>query len=92
MQEKYDAINEIKVRTDLLLLQLSEGKYVSMDAYTNNFFHLKLAYSEFKPFTVDLPFLNWLQTSHASILSEIVMTGRIIMALHNFFRLAETKV
>ncbi|MGP6467489.1 hypothetical protein [Pantoea agglomerans] len=90
MQEKYNAIKEIKVRTDFLLLQLSEGKYASLDAYINNLVHLKLTYSEFKPFTVDLEFLKWLQNSNPTLLTEIVMTGRIMMALQNFFKLAES--
>ncbi|WHQ76802.1 hypothetical protein [Pantoea sp. Lij88] len=88
MQKKYELVKDIKIRTDLLLLQLSEGTYTSLDAYINNLTHIRLAYCEYNPFTTDPEFLAWLQRKDATFLPEIALTGRLIMALQNFFRLA----
>lgn len=88
MHEKYQRITEIKAQTDGLLTQLCEGEYRSLYNWANNVAHLKLAYCEFGPYTADAGFLAWLKQHDAVMLSEIAMTGRALMALQNFFRVA----
>lgn len=88
MHEKYKRITEIKAQTDDLLAQLSEGEYRSLDTWANNVAHLKLAYCEFGPYTADAGFLAWLNQHDAVMVSEIAMTGRALMALQNFLRVA----
>ncbi len=88
MNEKYRRITEIKAQTDELLTQLSEGEYRSLDVWANNLTHLKLAFGTFPSFMSDPVFLAWLKQHDAVMVSEIAMTGRALMALQNFFRVA----
>ena len=88
MQQNYARIAEIKAQTDELLIQLSEGEYRSLDVWANNLAHLKLAFGLFSPYMSDCVFLTWLKQNDAVMVSEIAMTGRSLMALQNFFRLA----
>jgi len=39
----------------------------------------------------DTSFLMWLNVHHAVMLSEIVMTGKAIMALQNFMKVTMTQ-
>lgn len=88
MQHKYARVAEIKAQTDELLTQLSEGEYRSLEVWANNVAHLKLKYCLFGPYIADAGFLAWLQQHDAVMLAEIAMTGRALMALQNFFRVA----
>lgn len=88
MHEKYKRVTETKAQTDALLTQLSEGEYRSLDVWANNLAHLRLAFYSFGPYTADTGFLAWLKQHDAVMLSEIAMTGRALMALQNFFRVA----
>ncbi|MCX2195121.1 hypothetical protein LD112_24895 [Pantoea agglomerans] len=88
MHEKYKRVIEIKAQTDELLRQLSEGEYRSLDTWANNLTHLRLAFCSFGPYTADAGFITWLKQHDAVMLSEIAMTGRALMALQNFFRVA----
>lgn len=88
MYEKYRRVTEIKAQTDELLTQLSEGEYRSLDTWANNLAHLTLTFRTFGPYTADTGFLTWLKQHDAVMLSEIAMTGRALMALQNFFRVA----
>lgn len=88
MQQNYARVAEIKAQTDELLTQLSEGEYRSLDVWANNLTHLKLAFGSFGPYMSDPGFVLWLKQYDALMLSEIVMTGRALMALQNFFRVA----
>ncbi|CAH6250567.1 hypothetical protein [Pantoea agglomerans] len=91
MHQKYEYVKDIKARIDLLLLQLSEGRYTSLDTYINNLALLKVAYRELEPLTSDPDFLLWLQQKDPTFLLEIALTGRVLMALQNFFRLASSE-
>ncbi|KDA93503.1 hypothetical protein [Pantoea agglomerans] len=91
MHQKYEHVKDIKARIDLLLLQLSEGRYTSLDTYINNLALLKVAYCELEPLTSDPDFLFWLQQKDPTFLLEIALTGRVLMALQNFFRLASSE-
>ena len=91
MHQKYEYVKDIKARIDLLLLQLREGRYTSLDTYINNLALLKVAYREFEPLTSDPDFLFWLQQKDPTFLLEIALTGRVLMALQNFFRLASSE-
>lgn len=88
MHEKYQRVTEIKAQTDELLTQLSEGEYRSLDTWANNVAQLKLTFGSFSPYMADAGFLAWLNQHDAVMLSEIAMTGRALMALQNFFRVA----
>ena len=88
MHEKYRCITDVKAQTDKLLTQLSEGDYRSLDIWANNLTHLTLAFRSFGPYTADAGFLAWLQQNDPVMVSEIAMTGRALMALQNFFRVA----
>ncbi|WP_182059235.1 hypothetical protein [Pantoea sp. ME81] len=92
MHEKYRRITEIKVQTDNLLTQLSEGEHRSLDVWANSLTHLKLAFGTFIPFMRDPVFLARLKQHDAVMVSEIVMTGRALMALQNFFRVASKQL
>ena len=91
MHEKYMRVTEIKAQTDELLTQLSEGEYRSLDIWANNVAHLRVAFCSFGPYTADPGFLAWLNQHDAVMVSEIAMTGRTLMALQNFFRVALVK-
>ena len=91
MHEKYLRVAEIKAQTDALFRQLSEGEYRSLDTWTNNLVHVKIAFDSFTPYMADPLFLSWLNEHDAVMVSEIAMTGRALMALHNFFRVASAK-
>lgn len=88
MKQQYERVAEIKAQTDALLIQLSEGEYRSLDTWANNLTHLKLAFGAFVPYMVDADFLAWLSAHDAVMVSEIAVTGRALMALQNFMRLA----
>ena len=53
--------------------------------------HLKLAFRSFGYYTADAGFLAWLKQHDAVMVSEIAMTGRALMALQNFFRVASER-
>lgn len=88
MHEKYRRIAEIKAQTDELLTQLSKGEHRSLDVWANNLTHLKLAFGTFSPYMRDPVLLTWLKQNDAVMVLEIAMTGRALMALQNFFRVA----
>ena len=88
MHEKYLRVAEIRSRTDALFTQLSEGEYRSLDTWTNNLVHMKTAFDSLIPYMTDSVFLAWLKQHDAVMVSEIAMTGRALMALHTFFRVA----
>lgn len=85
MHAKYKLFEEVKKRSDFMVKQLSEGDYVSPDVYANNLLHLINIYSEFTLFMRDSEFTVWVQINHPMELVEVAMTGRIIMAVQNFF-------
>ena len=87
MLKKYQYVLEIKSQSDFLLEQLSEGKYSTLDTFANNISHLNLVYSGLLSHISDKDFLDWLNTYHPVVCSEIALTGRLIMVLQNFFRL-----
>lgn len=88
MQQKYAHVTDIKAQTDELLIQLSEGEYRSLETWANNLAHLKRAFGSLSPYIADASFLAWLDQHDPVMLSEIVMTGRALMALQNFLRVA----
>lgn len=89
MHDKYRRVSEIKAQTDELLTQLSECEYRTLDTWANNLAHLRVAFDLFSPFMTDDPdFLAWLNQHDPVMVSEIAMTGRALMALQNFFRVA----
>ncbi|AST68372.1 hypothetical protein BFG07_06620 [Kosakonia cowanii] len=89
MHDKYQRVSEIKAQTDELLTQLSESEYRSLDTWANNLAHLRVTFDLFSPFMTDDPdFLAWLNQHDPVMVSEIAMTGRALMALQNFFRVA----
>lgn len=92
MHEKYRRITEIKAQTDKLLTHLSEGQYRSLDVWAKNLTHLKLDFVTFSPYMSDTVFLTWLKQNDAVMVSEIAMTGRALMALQNFFRVASKQL
>lgn len=85
MHAKYKLFEEVKERSDFMVKQLSEGDYRSQDVYVNNLLHLINTYSEFTKFMTDSEFIAWTQINHPIALIEVAMTGRIIMAVQNFF-------
>lgn len=86
MQQKYILFQEVKARADYLLKQLCEGDYYSVEIYANNVIHLHKTYQEFEVYTSDKEFLRWLQMEHNSALVEVMMMGKVIMVIYNFFR------
>ncbi|KHD99219.1 hypothetical protein NL54_22095 [Pantoea stewartii] len=84
MQHKHQQLIDFKKYTDQLLIQLSEGSYVSVDTYTNNIAHLQRAYCELIPFIEDDALLNWLARHDVVTLTEIKMTGTVMQCLQNF--------
>ncbi|CAX53508.1 Uncharacterized protein EbC_pEb17200550 (plasmid) [Erwinia billingiae Eb661] len=50
--------------------------------------HLKLLFGSFSPYMSDPDFLTWLKQHDTVMVSEIAMTGKALMALQNFFRVA----
>lgn len=91
MNERYQEIIELKKQTDALLTQLSEGKYKDADILLNNYVHLQEAFAKFKPYMSDDDFIIWVIEKDKPILSEIFMTGRAIMCMHNFYMTMSTK-
>ncbi|MGC1072797.1 hypothetical protein [Pantoea agglomerans] len=91
VKQKYERITEVKAQTDVLLAQLSQGEYRSLDTWANNLAHLIKTYTLFGPYMEDTSFLMWLNVHHAVMLSEIVMTGKAIMALQNFMKVTMTQ-
>lgn len=89
MQNRYQQVKEIKEQTDFLLIQLSEGDYLSLETYANNVTHLAMAFEKLRFYIDDVPFLVWLRENDAVLVSEIAVTGRALMVLQNFFRLAQ---
>ncbi|MDE8559353.1 hypothetical protein [Pantoea vagans] len=89
MQNRYQQVKEIKEQTDFLLIQLSEGDYLSLDTYANNVAHLAMAFEKLRLYIDDVLFLAWLREKDAVLVSEIAVTGRTLMVLQNFFRLAQ---
>lgn len=92
MDERYQEIIELKKQTDALLIQLSEGKYKDTDVLLNNCVHLQETFSMFKPYISDDDFIIWVIEKDKLILSEIFMTGRAIMCMHNFYMTMSTKI
>ncbi|WP_052133169.1 hypothetical protein [Pantoea stewartii] len=84
MQQRFRRVIEIKAQTDHLILQLSEGEFRSLDTYINNFEHLQQCYCSLGTFLDDDAFLAWLGHHHAILLSQIAMTGKVLLCLQNF--------
>lgn len=91
MDERYQEIIELKKQTDALLIQLSDGKYKDADVLLNNYVHLQENFALFKPYISDDDFIIWVIEKDKLILSEIFMTGRAIMCMHNFYMIMSTK-
>ncbi|WP_265908993.1 hypothetical protein [Erwinia billingiae] len=88
MQENCQRITEMKAQTDELLRQLSESEYRSLEIWAKDLMHLKLLFGSFSPYISAPDLLTWLKQHDAVMVSEIAMTGKALMVLQNFFRVA----
>lgn len=88
MDEKYECFKEVNERAKFLLEQLAKGKYKSLDVYANNLRHLTVNFREFSLYTSDIDFLIWIQIRDPGLLKEILMTGKFLLIICNFFHLA----
>lgn len=85
MNEMHLEFIEIKNQADALLKQLSEGGYKDVDTFINNYIHLQNVYSLFRPYIENKKFLEWALAKDKTIVVEVLMTGRAIMCMHNFY-------
>lgn len=81
-------ISEMKEDTDVLLQQLSEGEYLSVGAFANNWNHLTRLYSQIQAHMSDCVLMDQLIRRDLLLAADLLAVGRMIAVMDNFLRCA----
>jgi len=81
-------ISGLKDDMDILLQQLSEGEYLSVDIFANNWIHLTQLYSQIQSHMDDRTLMDQLVRSDLLLAADLMAVGRMITVMDNFMRCA----
>jgi hypothetical protein len=81
-----DRIACLKADVDALLRQLSEGEYVSVDTFANNWAHLTALYAGIQEQMNDRVLMDQLVRTDLLLTADLIAVGRMIMVINNFLR------
>ncbi|TPV23658.1 hypothetical protein [Pantoea anthophila] len=81
-----DRITSLKADVDALLRQLSEGEYVSVDTFANNWVHLTALYAKIQEQMNDRVLMDRLVRTDLLLTADLMAVGRMIMVMNNFLR------
>ena len=83
-----DRITALKADVDTLLRQLSEGEYLSVDTFANNWIHLTALYARIQVQMNDRVLMDRLVRTDLLLTADLMAVGRMIMVINNFLRCA----
>ncbi|WP_370417290.1 hypothetical protein AB9Q29_001215 (plasmid) [Pantoea vagans] len=81
-----DRITYLKADVDALLRQLSEGEYLSVDTFANNWIHLTALYARIQEQMNDRVLMDRLVRTDLLLTADLMAVGRMIMVMNNFLR------
>ncbi len=81
-----DRITSLKADMDVLLCQLSEGEYLSVDTFANNWMHLTALYAKIQAQMNDRVLMDRLVRADLLLTADLMAVGRMIMVINNFLR------
>lgn len=81
-----DRIADLKADVDFLLFQLSEGEYLSLDTFANNWVHLTSLYEKIQLQMNDQILMDRLVRTDLLLTADLLAVGRMIMVINNFLR------
>jgi len=81
-----DRITSLKADVDALLRQLSEGEYVSVDTFANNWVHLMTLYAKIQEQMNDRVLMDRLVRTDLLLTADLMAVGRMIMVINNLLR------
>ncbi|MEN4739086.1 hypothetical protein ABEH94_22690 [Pantoea agglomerans] len=81
-----DRITSLKADVDTLLRQLSEGEYLSVDTFANNWIHLTALYAGIQVQMNDRVLMDQLVRTDLLLTADLMAVGRMIMVINNFLR------
>lgn len=82
-----DRIACLKVHVDVLLRQLSEGEYLSLDTFANNWVHLTSLYETIQLQMNDRILMDRLVRTDLLLTADLLAVGRMIVVINNFLRI-----
>ncbi|MEN4546210.1 hypothetical protein [Pantoea agglomerans] len=85
-----DRITSLKADVDALLQQLSEGEYLSVDTFANNWVHLTTLYAKIQEQMNDRILMDRLVRTDLLLTADLMAVGRMIMVINNFLRCTAT--
>ncbi|OWS77094.1 hypothetical protein CBW22_02925 [Pantoea sp. VS1] len=83
-----DRITSLKADVDALLRQLSEGEYLSIDTFANNWVHLTALYARIQAQMNDRVLMDRMVRTDLLLTADLIAVGRMIMVINNFMRCA----
>ncbi|MCX3311008.1 hypothetical protein ORN12_18785 [Pantoea vagans] len=81
-------IADLKADVDVLLSQLSEGEYLTVDTFANNWIHLTALYEKIQAQMNDRILMDRLIRTDLMLAADLLAVGRMITVLDNFMRCA----
>ncbi|MEN4798110.1 MULTISPECIES: hypothetical protein [Pantoea] len=81
-----DRITSLKADVDALLQQLSEGEYLSVDTFANNWVHLTTLYAKIQEQMNDRVLMDRLVRTDLLLTADLMAVSRMIMVINNFLR------
>lgn len=81
-------IADLKADVDVLLSQLSEGEYLTVDTFANNWIHLTTLYEKIQAQMNDRILMDRLIRTDLLLAADLLAVGRMITVLDNFMRCA----
>ncbi|MDF2913477.1 MAG: hypothetical protein K0R96_1598 [Pantoea agglomerans] len=82
------SIADLKADVDVLLSQLSEGEYLTVDTFANNWVHLMALYEKIQAQMNDRILMDRLIRTDLLLTADLLAVGRMITVLDNFMRCA----
>lgn len=84
-------ISALKFDVNFLMGQLSEGEYLSVDTFANNWVHLIRMYAGIQEHMNDPELMNFLVHTDVLLTADLMAVGRIIGVINNFLHFAANK-
>jgi len=81
-------IADLKADVDVLLSQLSEGEYLTVDTFANNWIHLTALYEKIQAQMNDRILMGRLIRTDLLLAADLLAVRRMITVLDNFMRYA----
>lgn len=84
-------IDGLRADVDVLLRQLGQGEYASVDTFVNNWLHLTHMYEQIQAHMNDRALMDMLVHTDILLAADLMATGRLITVMNNFLRCAQIK-